>query len=253
MSHWNRAAADFGRKGERTMRKWLAVSGILLMAVQARAGESPVLKTDRDRVSYAIGVEIGKSVRQQRVEIDPDLVIKGVSDGLSGGTVLMSDDERRKSIAIYKNQMRVRQNEPKQKVAAAAKTLPEDNRREGDAFLAANKAKAGVVALPSGLQYKILKAGDGAKPTDADTVECRYRGTFVNGTEFDNSDRTGKPATFKVSGVIPGWKEALALMPVGSRWQLFIPPRLAYGEVGAPPMIGPNATLIFEMELVAIK
>jgi FKBP-type peptidyl-prolyl cis-trans isomerase FklB len=127
-----------------------------------------------------------------------------------------------------------------------------DNKKEGDAFLAENMKKEGVMALPSGLQYKILKAGSGKMPTDADTVECNYRGTFINGTEFDSSYRTGKPATLKVKGVIPGWQEALKLMPVGSKWQLFIPPQLAYGERGSGP-IGPNATLIFDLELLAIK
>jgi len=110
-----------------------------------------------------------------------------------------------------------------------------------------------VVTLPSGLQYKILKAGDGTKPTDADTVECQYRGTLINGAEFDSSYRRGQPATFKVSGVIAGWQEALKLMPVGSKWQLFVPAQLAYGEQGAGDVIGPNATLIFEVELLAIK
>jgi FKBP-type peptidyl-prolyl cis-trans isomerase FklB len=127
------------------------------------------------------------------------------------------------------------------------------NKKEGDAFLAANKAKDGVVTLPSGLQYKILTAGTGAKPTAADTVICNYKGTLINGKEFDASSKHGGPATFPVSGVIKGWTEALQLMPVGSKWQLFIPPDLAYGQRGAGGDIGPGATLIFEVELVSIK
>ena len=133
------------------------------------------------------------------------------------------------------------------------KAVAEENKKIGDAFLEENKKKEGVVALPSGLQYKILKAGDGRKPTDADMIECNYRGVLINGTEFDSSYRTGKPATLKVMGLIPGWTEALKLMPVGSKWQLFIPPQLAYGERGAGRYIGPNATLIFELELIAVK
>jgi FKBP-type peptidyl-prolyl cis-trans isomerase FklB len=129
----------------------------------------------------------------------------------------------------------------------------EDNRKAGESFLAENKKKEGVVTLPSGLQYKVLKAGDGKKPTDADTVECHYRGTLINGTEFDSSYLTGQPATFKIAGVIPGWREALKLMPVGSKWQLFVPSQLAYGARGKGGSIGPNAALIFEVELLAIK
>ena len=127
------------------------------------------------------------------------------------------------------------------------------NKTEGETFLAANKNKEGVVTLPSGLQYKILKAGTGPKPTASDSVVCNYRGTLVNGTEFDSSYKRGQPATFPVNGVIKGWTEALQLMPVGSKWQLFIPAQLAYGERGAGPDIGPNATLIFEIELLSIQ
>jgi FKBP-type peptidyl-prolyl cis-trans isomerase FklB len=127
------------------------------------------------------------------------------------------------------------------------------NKKEGDAFLAANKTKEGVVTLPSGLQYKILQEGTGPKPTASDTVVCNYRGTLLNGTEFDSSYKRGQPATFAVGQVIHGWTEALQLMTVGSKWQLFIPPDLAYGPRGAGNDIGPNATLVFEVELVSIQ
>ena len=157
----------------------------------------------------------------------------------------MPDEELRKAIDQY--QIAVRQ----KRSQMMAKTA-EENKKEGEAFLTENQKKEGVVTLPSGLQYKVLKEGDGRKPTDADTVECNYRGTLVNGTEFDSSYRTGKPAMFKVSGVIPGWAEALKLMPEGSKWQLFVPSGIAYGEKGKG-IIGPNATLIFEVELVAVK
>jgi FKBP-type peptidyl-prolyl cis-trans isomerase FklB len=133
------------------------------------------------------------------------------------------------------------------------KEAADKNKAEGEAFLAANKSKEGIVTLPSGLQYKILTEGKGPKPTAADTVVCNYRGTLINGTEFDSSYKRGEPATFPVGGVIKGWTEALQLMPVGSKWQLFIPSGMAYGERGAGADIGPNATLIFEVELISIQ
>jgi FKBP-type peptidyl-prolyl cis-trans isomerase len=225
--------------------KGIVLLGLLLLAAQTHAGDQPPLKSDKDKVNYAIGVNIINSIKQQGVEIDLDLVIKGMKDAHSGGELLLGDEELRKAIEQY--QVAVRQKRA-QIMAKAA----EDNKKAGEAFLAENKKKEGVVTLPSGLQYMILKTGDGKKPADADTVECHYRGTLIDGTEFDNTVRTGKPATVKVTAVIPGWREALKLMPTGSKWQLFIPSQLAYGERGSG-RIGPNATLIFEVELLAIK
>jgi FKBP-type peptidyl-prolyl cis-trans isomerase FklB len=220
----------------------LLVGGFL--AVQVCAEESLSLKTEKDKENYAIGVNMMRNFKQQGVDIDLDVVMKGMKDALSGGKLLMTEADLRKTTTMLQNEMRLKQRQ--------ARTAGVDNKREGDAFLTENKKKEGVVTLPSGLQYKILKAGDGKKPTDADTVECRYRGTFMDGTEFDSSVRSGQPATLKVAGVIPGWREALKLMPVGSRWQLFIPPQLAYGARGAA-RVGPNVTLIFELDLLAIK
>ncbi len=235
------------------MWKWLAVPGIALIAVHAGAADTPAPKTDREKSSYAIGVELGKGVALQKVDVDADLLVRGVRDALSGGPFLLGDDELRKGAAVYKNEVRAKRIELRRNLASAATTPPEVNRRAGEAFLAANKAKDGVVTLPSGLQYRVLKTGNGRKPTETDTVECRFRGTFIDGTEFDSSSKAGTPATFAVSQVIPGWREALLLMPAGSTWQLFVPPGLAYGERGAPPRIGPNATLVFELELIAVK
>jgi FKBP-type peptidyl-prolyl cis-trans isomerase FklB len=228
------------------MVKWIAGLGILLLTAQVSAGEPPVLKTQKEKVSYGIGVDMSRNFKQQGIEFDADILIKGFKDQSSGGKLLMTEDDIRSTLSAYQSEMM-------QKRAQAMKAAAEENKKIGDAFLAENKKKEGVVALPSGLQYKILKAGEGRKPTEADTVECNYRGALVNGTEFDSSYRTGKPATFKVTGLIPGWTEALKLMPVGSKWQLFIPPQLAYGERGAGRDIGPNATLIFELELLAVK
>ena len=169
-----------------------------------------------------------------------------MKDAAAGGQLLLAEEELLATMNLFGAQMIA--------VRGRERALAGlDNRKEGEEFLAANKTKEGVVALPSGLQYKVLKTGDGKKPTAADTVECHYRGTLINGTEFDSSYRRGQAASFSVAGVISGWTEALKLMPVGSKWQLFIPPQLAYGAQGAGRDIGPDTTLIFEVELLAIK
>lgn len=205
------------------------------------------LKTDKDKASYAIGLNMGKTMRRDSVDVDPSILLRGMKDGLNDSkTPLLTDEEMRTALVALQAEVRKAQQEKFQ-------VLGETNKKTGDVFLEENKAKAGVVALPSGLQYKILQEGTGPKPTAADTVVCNYRGTLIDNTEFDSSAKHGKPATFPVSGVIKGWTEALQLMPVGSKWQLFIPPDLAYGPRGAGPTIGPNATLIFEVELLSIE
>ena len=204
------------------------------------------MKTQKDKVSYSVGVDVAKSFAKMGMDLDLDVFIKGLRDGFSGKKLLMTDDEMHATMTALQNDLAKKQSEGKQSAA-------EENKKAGEAFLAENKKKEGVVTLPSGLQYKILKAAKGKKPTDADTVECHYRGTLIDGTEFDSSYSRGKPATFPVAGVIPGWTEALKLMPVGSKWQLVVPSKLAYGEHGAGADIGPNATLIFEVELLGIK
>jgi FKBP-type peptidyl-prolyl cis-trans isomerase FklB len=213
----------------------------------AKKTSSPlVLKTQKDKFSYALGMNLGANLHKQSVPVDPAIVARGLRDAVAGGKTLLTEDEARAVMMEVQTDVRKKQQEEMQAAGQA-------NQKEGDAFLAANKSKEGVVALPSGLQYKILKQGTGPMPTAADTVVCNYSGTLINGKEFDSSYKRGEPATFPVSGVIKGWTEALQLMPVGSKWQLFIPSTLAYGDRGAGPDIGPGATLIFEVELLSIQ
>ncbi len=226
--------------------RFFAIAGIFLWVGQVQAADDPALKTHKDKVSYIIGLDIGKTFRMQGVDIDPDLLVRGLKDSLGEKKLLLSDQEIQETMSTFQKEMMARQE-------AQAKQLAEKNKKEGDAFLAENKKKEGVKTLPSGLQYKVIKAGSGKKPTINDTVTAHYRGTLINGTEFDSSIRRGKPASFAVKGVIPGWTEALQLMEEGAKWQLFIPANLAYGERGAGREIGPNATLIFEVELISVQ
>ena len=212
----------------------------------AETQTASAFKTQKDKVSYAIGMNIGANLHRQSIDVDPNIVRQGLEDALAAGKTLLSEDEARAALTELQNDMRKKQQE---KMQAAG----EANKKEGDAFLSANKAKDGVVTLPSGLQYKILTPGTGPKPAASDSVVCNYRGTLIDGKEFDSSYKRGQPATFPVGGVIKGWTEALQLMPVGSKWQLFIPSDLAYGEHGQGGDIGPNATLIFEVELLSIQ
>jgi len=215
----------------------------------ASAAPAP-LKTRKEKFSYALGMDIGaqvgSSLKKQSVEVDWNLTSEGLKDVTSGGKTRLTQEEAKAVLDEVQAEVRKEQQEKMQQAAAA-------NKAEGEKFLAANKTKEGVVTLPSGLQYKILKEGDGPKPTASDQVVCNYRGTLINGTEFDSSYKRGQPATFGVGQVIKGWTEALQLMPVGSKWQLFIPPNLAYGERPDPRSgLEPNATLIFEVELLSI-
>jgi FKBP-type peptidyl-prolyl cis-trans isomerase len=215
----------------------------------APAAKSPAaapLTTQKDKFSYALGMDLGTNLRKQSVPVDPNILARGMNDALAGGKTALTDDQAKAVLMEVQNDMRKKQQAQMQQAGEA-------NKKEGEAFLAVNKGKEGVVALPSGLQYKILTQGTGPKPTASDSVVCNYRGTLINGTEFDSSYKRGEPATFPVSGVIKGWTEALQLMPVGSKWQLFVPSDLAYGERAPGPEIAPNSTLIFEVELLSIQ
>jgi FKBP-type peptidyl-prolyl cis-trans isomerase FklB len=210
-----------------------------------------VLNTQKDNASYAIGMNVGKglkdNLKKDSVDIDPELLARGVKDALAGNKLLLTDEESQTVLTTLQNDVMAHRKEAHD--VAVAK-----NAKEGEDFLTANKAKPGVVTLPSGLQYKIITPGDGPKPSLNDVVLCNYKGTLVDGTEFDNSYKRGKPASIPVSRVIKGWTEALQLMPVGSTWQLFIPPSLGYGDAGTNGgPIGPNETLIFEVQLLQIQ
>jgi len=226
--------------------QFMAGIGILILALQVSAEEPLVLKSQKDRVSYIIGMEIGKNFKKQSVDIDPGLLTRGLKDAISGEKPLLTEQEIQETMAAFQKEMMAKQEE-------LAKKLGEKNKKEGEAFLAKNKEKEGVKTLPSGLQYIVSKAGTGKKPGINDSVTTHYRGTLIDGTEFDSSYKREQPVTFPVSGVIPGWTEALQLMEEGAKWQLFIPSHLAYGERGTGGVIGPNATLIFEIELLSVQ
>ncbi len=219
-------------------------------ATATRTSAPLALTTEKDKASYVIGMNIGKDLgeklRKDSVDVNTAIVLRGMKDALAGGKMLLTDDQAKAAMDEFMADLREKQ---EKKMAIAGDV----NKAKGDAFLAANKTKDGVITLPSGLQYKIISPGTGPKPAASDSVVCNYRGTLIDGTEFDTSAKHGGPATFPVGKVIKGWTEALQLMPVGSKWQLYIPSDLAYGSQGAGGDIGPNSTLIFDIELLSIK
>jgi FKBP-type peptidyl-prolyl cis-trans isomerase FklB len=207
--------------------------------------DSTELTTRDERVSYCIGADIGNTFKEQGIAVDAKALASGVADALAGKSAL-SEEEMAAIMGAFQKEMMSKM-QAKQASAAA------DNLTAGEAFLAANREKDGVTVLPSGMQYKVLKSGNGKSPGATDTVKTHYHGTLIDGTVFDSSVDRGEPVTFPVNGVIPGWTEALQLMQEGDKWQLFIPRALAYGERGAGGQIGPNATLIFEVELLSVE
>ena len=212
-----------------------------------KPGPAPlVLKTPKDKASYAIGLNLGKNLHRDSVEVDPNILLRGLRDALADRKPLLTDQEAKAAMVAIQSDLRKKQ-EAKMEMAG------EGNKKLGEVFLTENKTKDGVVTLPDGLQYKILKEGTGPKPSATDSVVCNYKGTLIDGTEFDSSYKRGQPATFPVGQVIKGWTEILQLMPVGSKWQIFVPSDLGYGLRGAGGSIGPNSTLIFEIELLSIQ
>jgi FKBP-type peptidyl-prolyl cis-trans isomerase FklB len=210
------------------------------------ADEKLELKDQKDKESYSLGYQFGQSFKSQGVDINLDIYASGIRDAFGGKEPQMSQEEIRATLtSLQQRVMAARQKELREKA--------EKNLKESKAFLVENKKKKGIKTLPSGLQYKVLTEGSGKMPKAEDTVTVNYKGTLIDGTEFDSSYKRGQPATFQVNGVIKGWTEALQLMKVGAKWQLFIPPELAYGERGAGSTIAPNSTLIFEVELLTVK
>ena len=220
-----------------------ALAASLLAAPFLRA--DTILTTGTDKVSYSMGVDMGRNLQKQGIDVNPDVLLQGLKDGIAGGPLKMTDEEMQATMTAFIQGVRAKMAEKEQAAGA-------DNKAKGEAYLDANKKKDGWNVTPSGLQYKILTTGTGEKPKPTDTVVTNYRGTTIDGTEFDSSYKRNQPAEFPVNEVIPGWTEALQMMPVGSKWQLAIPPTLAYGEK-APPEIGPNSVLLFDLELLGIK
>jgi FKBP-type peptidyl-prolyl cis-trans isomerase FklB len=220
---------------------------MVLAASPVLAAEKRELKTEKQKASYAIGFDMGSSLKENGLDIDADILVKALRDALSGSTALMTEQEVKATLMAVRKDLQARQQE-KTKISG------EKNKKEGEDFLARNKTKDEIKTLASGLQYKVLTEGKGKSPKAGDTVTVNYRGMFIDGTEFDSSYKRGQPANFTVGSVIKGWTEALQLMKEGSQWQLFVPANLAYGDNGTPGgPIGPNAALIFDMELISVK
>ena len=220
----------------------LGTCGILVAADEKPAAQ---FKTNNDKVSYSYGVQIATSMKTQGFDVNPDEFANGIRDAIAGKPKL-SDTEIRETLMTFSREMQTKRTE---KMRADA----DKNKKAGEDWLAANAKKPGVKTMPSGLQYKVLIEGKGPKPTPADTVSAHYKGTLTDGTEFDSSYTRGQPLTRHVTGLIAGWQEALTNMHVGDKWEIYVPGNLAYGERGSPPKIGPNATLVFEMELLNIN
>ena len=216
----------------------------LVTAVSAE--EKSALKDPKDKVSYSIGLDIGTTLKKQNIDVNTDTLFSGLKDALTGAKPKMTEEEMKETMMNFSKDLREKQQK-------AMEEATQKNAAEGEKFLAENKKKPGVKTLPSGLQYKVLKEGSGPSPKETDTVVTNYRGTLINGTEFDSSYKRNEPVTFPVNGVIKGWTEALQMMKKGSKYELFVPANLAYGARGAGQDIGPNETLIFEVELLDIK
>jgi FKBP-type peptidyl-prolyl cis-trans isomerase FklB len=230
------------KKGFQMKLQMVVALSVLFLVSLVNAQEKPTLKNQKEKMSYIIGMDIGNNLKKQSIDIDAAALARGIKDALAGGKPLLTEQEIQETMGIFQKDMMAKQ-----------QVMANKNKKEGEAFLDENKKKEGIKILPSGLQYKVITEGTGKKPKLADTVTAHYRGTLIDGTEFDNSYKRGQPANFQVSGVIPGWTEALQLMGEGAKWQLFIPSNLAYGERGAGAVIGPNATLVFEVELISVQ
>ena len=211
------------------------------------------LKTEDDNISYSLGFSMGSRFIRDGLEINLEIFQEGMKDGFTGSKQVLTEEEMQKTMMALQQKMMAKRQTEHMKEMEERKNLGEANKEKGEKFLEANKAKEGVITLESGLQYKILKKGTGASPKATDIVKCHYKGTTIDGKEFDSSYKRGEPATFALNKVIKGWTEGLQLMKEGGKWEFFIPPELAYGEMGSGPQIGPNEVLIFEVELLGIE
>ena len=223
----------------RKMKSALGVVILAAVALPAIAADKPDLDSDAQKNGYSVGYDVGRSIKRQIMGVDADSIARGLKDGVNGAAPALPDSEMQQRFATVRQE--------------SAQKILEKNKQDGEAYLAKNKGAKGVKTTASGLQYKVITAGKGKPPAADDTVTVNYRGTLIDGTEFDSSYKRNQPATFPVKGVIPGWTEALQLMKEGSKWMLVIPSSLAYAERGAGNMIGPNSTLVFEVELLSIK
>jgi len=224
--------------------KIAGLAALCLISTQSFGGEVSV-KTDKEKLSYSLGHQFGQNAKRNNLDLDPNVFAAAIKDVLSDAKPALTDDEMRVVVQDFQQKLQ-------QKLMAQAQEQGNKNKKDGDAFQAKNKKNKGVVTLPNGLQYKVIKAGTGKKPASTDTVTAHYSGKLINGTEFDSSIKRGEPTTFPLNGVIKGWQEALPLMQEGAKWEVVIPPELAYGPNGAGQSIGPNETLIFEIELVSV-
>ncbi|OUD12181.1 FKBP-type peptidyl-prolyl cis-trans isomerase [Thioflexithrix psekupsensis] len=228
------------------MKKYVSLLSVPVLLCSSLAfADLAKPESDVDKLSYSFGQNVGKSLQHQETELNMDYIFQGIRDALGNQAGLLSDEEIQQVLLSYQQDKIAKQEEAHRKQA-------EENKAKGDAFLAENAKKEGVVTLPSGLQYKEVTAGTGKTPSKDDQVTVHYRGTLINGEEFDSSHKRGEPITFPVSGVIAGWTEALQLMKEGAKWQLFIPSELAYGSRGTGGVIGPDETLIFDVELISV-
>ncbi len=218
----------------------------LAMSATIAATDTTVLTTDIDKLSYSIGTDLGKNIKKQGIEINPTIMAKGIQDGMNGGTLLLTEQQMKDVLSKFQKDLMAKRTAQFDKKA-------DENKTVGETFLSQNKSKEGVVTLPSGLQYKIITNGTGAKPAKEDNVTVEYAGRLISGEVFDSTEKTGKPATFKLSQVIPGWTEALQLMPAGSTWEIYVPANLAYGARNVGGLIGPNETLIFNVHLLSVN
>ncbi len=227
----------------------IAALTLALCAGQTVAAEKKEM-SEKEKLSYSLGYTQGSSMdgffKAQSIDVDKNILIKAIKDGLSGAKPSLTDEEMRATMAAFQKNIMAKR-------AEAMKESAEKSKKAAEVYLEANKKKEGVVTLPSGLQYKVLTQGTGNTPKATDKVKVNYKGTLIDGTEFDSSYKRGEPSVFQIDKVIAGWTEALQLMKEGSKWEIYIPANLAYGERGGSPLIGPNSTLIFEIELISIE